>query len=478
MFEKVKHIHLVGIGGSGMSGIAEILLNLGYKISGSDLIRSDVTRHLESLGAKIFYKHRRENMQNADVVVVSSAISKDNIEVISAQKNKIPVIPRIEMLSELARIKYAITVAGTHGKTTITSMVGLVLEHGGFDPTVIIGGRVKNFGLLGKPSGAKLGAGEYLVTETDESDGSFLRLSPTVAIVSNIDNDHLDFYGNFNNLKNAFVEHINSIPFYGFAVLCSDDKPLRATIKKVHRKYFTYGLNSADYTAKNINLNFYRSKFDVFQFNRRIGTVELNVPGRHNIPNALAAICCGMELGIPFNKIQVALKEFSGVNRRLEIKGEVPFGLGKLTFIDDYGHHPTEIQVTIKTIKENFPNRRLLVIFQPHRYTRTKILYKEFTKAFKYADVVKIVEIYPAGEKPIPGVSSELILHGLKKLKPDASTFNFNKFVQEILPNDVILTLGAGDVWKIGEKLISFLNGEKRGTHTKCELSKEKPIQN
>ncbi len=372
MFDRIKNIHFVGIGGSGMSGIAEVLLNLGYKVSGSDISKTEVTERLRKLGAKIIYRHKKENVSGADVVVVSTAISSNNSEIIEAQKNKIPVIPRVEMLAELARIKYTVTIAGTHGKTTTTSLIALVLQYGGFDPTVIIGGRVKNFG----HSGAKLGKGEFLVAEADESDGSFLKLSPTIAVATNIDNDHLDYYGNIEKLKQAFIEHLNKVPFYGCAILCVDDSGIMSIIKKIASKYYTYGFNSdADFSAKITKTNFFGSKFRVFYRKKIIADFVLNIPGIHNVQNALSGICCGIELGIPLKKIYSALKDFSGVKRRLEIKGKIKINKDSdIMFIDDYGHHPVEVLATLKTIKENFTDRRLLVIFKTNRYTRTKIL--------------------------------------------------------------------------------------------------------
>ena len=455
MFDRIKNIHFVGIGGSGMSGIAEVLINLGYNVSGSDLVRSEATEHLEKLGAKIVYKHKKENVSGADVVVTSTAISKENPEVIEAHRCKIPVIPRIEMLAELARIKYAVTIAGTHGKTTTTSLTAMVLQYGGLDPTVIIGGRVKNFA----HSGAKLGRGNFLVAEADESDGSFLKLSPTIAVATNIDNDHLDYYGSIEKLKQAFVEYLNRVPFYGCAIVCIDDKGIRSILKKIKRKYYTYGFNpDADFYAKIVETDFSGSRFKVFYRKKEIGDFVLNIPGIHNVQNALSGICCGIELGVPVKKIYSALKEFRGVKRRLEIKGKIKTNKNsEIIFIDDYGHHPNEILATIKTIKDNFPKRKLVVIFQPHRYTRTKLLYKEFGPVFNKADVVRLCDIYPAGEKPIKGVSSELILKEIRKYHDNAEMFEFNKFPKLLKPNDVVLTLGAGDIWKTAERIIQYL---------------------
>lgn len=458
-FKRFQHIHMVGIGGAGMSGISEVLINLGYKVTGSDMSCSETTKHLEKTGAKIFYGHRASNIANPDVVVTSTAISKNNPEVLEARRKKISVIPRIEMLAEIARLKYTVAVAGTHGKTTTTSLVSLVLQYGGLDPTVVIGGRVKNFG----SSGAKLGKGDFLVAEADESDGSFLKLSPAITIVTNIDDDHLDYYKTFENLKDAFVRHINSVPFYGFAILCINDPVVRSILGRVARKYFTYGLDaagaqgarSADYTAKNISHAPRGSSFDVYKNRKFTGSFSLSVPGAHNVQNALSAICCGLELGVPAAKIKKALKEFGGVGRRLEIKGRIGLtgSQDETIFIDDYGHHPTEILATLKALKAGYSSKRLVVIFQPHRFTRTKLLYKKFGQSFGNADVIRLCEIYPAAEKPIPGVTSKLILNEIKKHGGAAEMFDFDKIIHEIRPGDIVLTLGAGDVWKLSAKI-------------------------
>ena len=450
MFRKNQNIHFVGIGGSGMSGIAEVLINLGHNVSGSDLKKTDVTEHLKAIGAKIFIGHDGKNIKNAEVVVTSTAVSRSNPEVVAALKNKIPVIPRVEMLAELARLKYAVTIAGTHGKTTTTSLASLVLDEGGLDPTIVIGGRLKNL-----KTSARLGRGEYIVAEADESDGSFLKLSPVITVVTNIDNDHLDYYGNMENLKEAFVKHINSIPFYGAAIICSDNKLVKEIIPKITRKYVTYGLTGEpDIKAKNIKVLKDCTSFDVVYLGKKTGTVRIKIPGKHNILNSLASIGVGMLLGIPFNLIAKAINSFDGVGRRLEIKGEK----NGITVIDDYGHHPTEVAATLKAIKHFWPKRKLWVLFQPHRYTRTAQLSGEFGKSFKDADAVKVLEIYAAGEKPIAGVSSELILAGLRKNSCRAEKFkDVESFSREIKSGDIVLTLGAGDVWKKGEELLTAI---------------------
>ncbi|MCL2485557.1 MAG: UDP-N-acetylmuramate--L-alanine ligase [Endomicrobia bacterium] len=449
MFKK-NHIHFVGIGGSGMSGIAEVLINLGHTVSGSDLKKTDVTEHLKNVGAKIFIGHNAKNIKDAEVVVTSTAVNKSNPEVVAALKNKIPVIPRVEMLAELARLKYAVTIAGTHGKTTTTSLTALVLDEGGLDPTIVIGGRLKNL-----KTSARLGRGEYLVAEADESDGSFLKLSPAITVVTNIDNDHLDYYGNMENLKEAFVKHINSVPFYGAAMICSDNELVREIMPKITRKYVTYGLSgNPDIKAENIKVLDDCTAFDVLYKGKKQGTVCIRMPGKHNILNSLAAIGVGLRLGIPFNLIARAINKFDGVGRRLEIKGEK----NGITVIDDYGHHPTEVVATIKAIKHFWPKRKLTVLFQPHRYTRTQNLYNDFGKSFSDADFVKVLEIYSAGEKPIKGVSSDLILKSLKENKCAAEKFKTLEVIAESLPEkSILLTLGAGDVWKKGEEFLGII---------------------
>ena len=450
MFRKNQNIHFVGIGGSGMSGIAEVLMNLGYKVSGSDLENTDVTEHLREMGVKIYIGHNAKNIQSAEVVVTSTAISESNPEVIAALRKKIPVIARIEMLAELARLKYTIAIAGTHGKTTTTSLTSLILNDGGLDPTVVIGGSLKNLKM-----NARLGKGDYIVVEADESDGSFLKLSPVIAVVTNIDDDHLDYYGNMENLKEAFVKHINCVPFYGVAIICSDDEISREIIPKITRKYVTYGLNgNPNIKASNIKILKSFTSFDVVYMDRKVGSVCMKILGTHNILNSLAAIGVGLWLDIPFDSIASAINKFDGVSRRLEIKGEK----NGVTIIDDYGHHPTEIAVTLKTIKCFWAERRLVVLFQPHRYTRTKLLFNEFGKSFSDADFVKVLDIYPAGECPIDGVTSDLILKSLVMNKCKAEKFSgLEEFSRNLSAGDIVLTLGAGDVWKKGEELLTLI---------------------
>lgn len=450
MFNGKQRIHFVGIGGAGMSGIAEVALNLGHQVSGSDIKKTEVTQKLKELGAKIYIGHKTENIKNVDVVVTSTAISKDNPEVLQAIKEKIIVIPRVEMLAELARLKYTITIAGTHGKTTTTSIISMVLDEGGFDPTIVIGGKLKNL-----KTNARLGKGEYMIAEADESDGSFLKLSPVITVVTNIDNDHLDYYGSMDNLKSAFIKHINSLPFYGVALLCTDSPIVKEILPKLTRKYVTYGFKgSPDITATDIKVVDGNTEYNVVYKGKKLGKIVLKVPGEHNVLNSLAAVGIGLKFDIPFVNIKDALFKFSGVGRRLEVKGEKK----GITVIDDYGHHPTEVKATLSALKHNYPTKRLVTIFQPHRYTRTQNLYKEFGKALKKADIVFVMDIYSASEKPIKGVTSDLIINSAKENKCNVYKFTDINSVAKILKeNDILLTLGAGNVWQQGEELLKIL---------------------
>lgn len=436
-----------------MSGIAEVLINLGYKVSGSDLRQTEITQRLASLGGKIFIGHKAEQVGCANVVVTSSAILPDNPEVVQAKELKIPVIPRAEMLAELMRLKYAVTVAGCHGKTVTTSLVSMVLAEGGLDPTVVIGGRLKNIG-----SSAKLGRGEFMVAEADESDGSFLKLTPTIALVTNIDDDHLDYYKTLDNIKRTFVEFVNKIPFYGCSILCGEDKNTRSIIPQITRKYYTYGRDrNYDFFAKNIAYKGMDTEFDLYFSGKNLGRLKLHLPGAHNVVNSLGAAAVGIELGIEFEKIKKAFSEFTGVSRRLEIKGTK----SDIMFIDDYGHHPTEIRVTLEAIKSIWPERRLLVIFQPHRYTRTRDLAEKFGPSFERASKVWLTDIYSAGEKPIPGISSFLILDSFppEKRKDVKLISEREALIEEVMntlkSRDVLLTLGAGDIYKLGEEILN-----------------------
>jgi len=457
MLQRKHGIHFVGIGGIGMSGIAEVLLNLGYEVSGSDLYESQTTQRLQSMGARIVIGHREANLEsNPSVVVISSAVKFSNPEVLEARKRTIPVIPRAEMLAELMRMKYGVAVAGSHGKTTTTSMIATVLSAAGLDPTMVIGGRVKSLG-----SNARLGQGEYLVAEADESDGTFLLLTPTIALVTNIDREHLEFYQSMDRLKESFLDFINKVPFYGQAVLCLDDPNVRSLLPRVKKRYVTYGLSpEADFYARDLQANGMEMKCSVCHQSRTLGEMRLHMPGRHNVTNALSAVAIGQELGIPFERISESLEAFMGIHRRFEIKGEP----GNIMVIDDYGHHPTEIRATLSAIRDGW-SRPLTVIFQPHRYSRTRDLFEEFVTAFDGVDRLILTEIYPAGEEEIPGVRSELLYRAIKRRTHMEIQIVPNKddIVKELLPKlkagDMVLTLGAGDIYKVGEALVESLHG-------------------
>jgi UDP-N-acetylmuramate--alanine ligase len=453
IFGKTKHIHLVGIGGIGMSGIAELLINLDYFISGSDLRKTEVTEHLSDLGGKIFLGHRPRNIDGADVIVFSSAVKGDNPEIVEARERSIPVIPRAEMLAELMRLKYGIAVAGSHGKTTTTSMIASILTKGGFDPTVVIGGRLNIWG----GSNARLGGSDFLVAEADESDGSFLALSPSIAVVSNIDHEHIDFYSSMNNLRKTFIDFINKIPFYGRAILCVDDKEVQGLIPKLTKSYLTYGLNpQSDIRASGISKEGLSTTFDVIFKNRLAGTVTISIPGEHNILNALAAVGVGLELDIDFKYIREGLGNPGGLKRRFEIKDE----RGDILFVDDYGHHPTEILATLSAAKECWPDRRLVVVFQPHRFTRTRDLYDKFVISFNQADFLIITPLYGAGEEPIPGVDSRTLYQGIRNhghravAYCDSTEDTISELLDQIRPGDIVLTLGAGDIHLVGTDLL------------------------
>ena len=455
MYLKKYHIHFVGIGGIGMSGIAELLLNLGYKVSGSDVSSSDLTRRLQSLGGMIYEGHAAKQIKGADVVVTSAAIAFDNPEVIAAAQASIPVIPRAEMLAELMRLKYSVAIAGAHGKTSTTSLVAAVLDKGGMDPTVVIGGKLKSIGI-----NALLGKGDFIVAEADESDGSFLKMSPTIAVVTNIDREHLDFYKDLNHIKEVFLSFIDRIPFYGLAILCLDDEPIQDIIPKIKKRFTTYGVSSqADIQANNIESKGLTSRFAVKHLGEHLGEISLNLPGIHNVYNAMASIAVGLELSIDFEVIKSALETVQGVQRRLEIKGIAR----DITVVDDYGHHPTEIKFTLQAAKESWPDRRIVVVFQPHRYSRTQALFDDFTRSFYQSDMLVVLPIYAASEKAIKGVDSQLLFeeiraHGHKNVVFMPSfTAAVSHLKQTLTPGDILLTLGAGDVYKLGETLLKEL---------------------
>lgn len=454
-FGKTQRIHFIGIGGSGMSGIAEVLINQGYEVTGSDPVKTKVTDHLEKIGARVSFQHRAENVEQAQVVVTSSAIRPDNVEVQAAREKMIPVIPRAEMLAELMRLKFGIAIAGTHGKTTTASLVSTVLAGGKLDPTVVIGGRLKATG-----SHAKLGQSEFLVAEADESDGSFLKLSPAIAVVTTLDEEHLDFYKTFDRMKDTFLQFLNRIPFYGTSILCLDQPHLQNLIPKLEKRYITYGLTSqADYLARNIVIDGMKTSFTVIHKGEELGEILSFAPGRHNVCNTLAAVAVGMELNLDFDTIRESLKDFAGVSRRFEIISQTD----ALILVDDYGHHPVEIQATLKTAKNVWPNRRLVVVFQPHRYTRTQLLLEQFCRSFNDADHLIINKIYPAGEEPIEGVHSRQIVAGIREYGHKSVEYFEHKhdivdhLLEFIRPGDVVMTLGAGDIWELERDLLAHL---------------------
>jgi UDP-N-acetylmuramate--alanine ligase len=466
MFKRYRHIHFVGIGGSGMSGIAEILVNLGYKVTGSDQKRGEAVERLEHLGAKVFLNHEPSHIEGAHVVVYSSAVSRDNVEVRVARQRGIPTIPRAEMLAELMRLKYGIAIAGTHGKTTTTSMIGAVLAEGRYDPTIVVGGRVQSLG-----SNARLGQGEYLVAEADESDGSFLKLAPTIAVVTTVDAEHLDHWGTLEAIRDGFVAFVNKVPFYGCAVLCLDQPNIQMLIPRIDKRVVTYGLESgADLVARRLHLSGLTSRCEVYQRGELLGECTLTVPGRHNVLNALAAIAVGLDLEIPFLTIQKALAGFAGVQRRFQVRGRA----GGVTVVDDYGHHPAEIRATLAAAKAGF-DARIVTVFQPHRYSRTVHLRQEFLTAFNQTDVLLVMDVYAAGEAPLPGVSASDLAEGIRAHgHRDVTYVGGDKarivehLVQITRPGDLVLTLGAGDVGQVGPELLARLEALPFGGRTPC----------
>ena len=456
MYQKKYHIHFVGIGGIGMSGIAELLLNLGYTVSGSDLQTSEITERLKGLGGIIFAGHGADQISGADVVVTSSAVGRDNPEVLAAERISIPVIPRAEMLAELMRLKYSVAIAGAHGKTTTTSMVASVLAQGGLDPTVVIGGKLKGIG-----SNAVLGKGDFIVAEADESDGSFLKFSPAIAVVTNIDREHLDYYQDLETIKAVFLDFIDRIPFYGLAILCLDNESIQDLIPKIKKRYTTYGMSSqADFQIRDVEYEKRHSCFSVYRQGHKLGRFTLNLPGIHNVYNATASIAAGVELDVPMDAIKSALQTLEGVQRRLEIKGEV----NGITVVDDYGHHPTEIKTTLQAIEECWPDNRKVIVFQPHRYSRTQALFDDFTRSFYQSDVLLVLPIYAAGEQKIEGLTGRKLCEGIKahghkevfcsEGKEDAVAY----LRENLKPGDVMLTLGAGDVWQVGMDILKALH--------------------
>ncbi len=461
MFKKYQKIHFVGIGGIGMSGIAEILLTLGLTVTGSDVKKSAVTQRLKRRGAKIWVGHDKKNVEGAHVVVISSAVSDSNPEVKQAQKLGIPVVPRAEMLAELMRLKYGIAVAGTHGKTTTTSLIAQVLGTAGLDPTMIVGGKVKS--LRGN---ARLGKGEFLVAEADESDRSFLKLSPTIGVITNIDPEHMENYRDFDHLKDAFVDFANKVPFYGSVVCCLDHPVIKKILPKIVKRVVTYGEGDADYTVKNICQVKDRLTFDVVHHGHELGKVKLPMAGRHHAKNALAAIAVGRELDIAFGTIKNALEGFKGVARRFEVlhnsgparlasRGRKARVAGGPIVVDDYGHHPVEIAATISAAREGWPDRRLIVVMQPHRYTRLSALFDGFVSSLKSADSILVMDVYAAGEKPIKGATGEHLCEAIRSHYPKKFVAHtkapenvFSTLKTWCGDNDLILFLGAGDITK------------------------------
>lgn len=454
IFNKINKIHFVGIGGIGMSAIAEVLFHQGFIISGSDKELNDVTHRLSELGIKIFEGHSSENIKEVDVVVYSSAVSIDNPEVQEAIKRKIPIVKRSEMLAETMRMKYGIGVAGTHGKTTTTSMIGLILVKAGLDPTMIVGGRLNAL----NGSNARLGNGNLIVVEADEFDRTFLKLNPVIGVITSVESEHLDTYKNLNEIRAAFIEYANKIPFYGFVALCVDDPELKTIAPKIHARVIHYGIGKeAEVRATDINFDEFVTSYNVDYFGEKLGRIQLSIPGEHNIKNSLAAVIVGIELGVEFEIIRKTLKSFTGAQRRFEIKYDK-----EILVIDDYAHHPTEAAETLKSIRNSW-NRRLIAVFQPHLYSRTRDFYKDFGKAFLTSDMFICTDIYPARELPIEGISGKLIAdcaieYGHKQVLYVADKNNIPEVLSKIkMDGDIIITMGAGDIYKYGEKFVSLI---------------------
>lgn len=458
MFKSIKKIHFVGIGGIGMSGIAEILINQGFQVSGSDLHLTEVTKRLEELGAKIYEGHSAENVRDVDVLVYSSAVVPDNPEVRAAADRNIPIIKRAEMLAETMRMHYGIGIAGTHGKTTTTSMVGLTLTEGGIDPTIIVGGKLSGLG----GTNARLGNGEFIVVEADEFDRTFLKLTPTIAAITTLEREHLDTYKDLDDIKTAFIEFANKVPFYGFVVICLDEPALQDIIPFINKTIFTYGTTAqADIRAIDIEFEGFSSKYTVVYKGKELGQIKLRIPGEHYVKNSLVAVTIGMELGIDFQIIKKALEKFAGVYRRFEVKYK-----NDILVLDDYAHHPTETSATLAGIRAAW-DRRLIVVFQPHLYSRTKDFYQDFGRSFLNSDIFICTDIYPAREKPIEGVTGEMIANITKKYGhknviyvPDKKDVP-KKLMELKKKDDIIVTMGAGDIWKYGEKFVELLKEDK-----------------
>ncbi len=461
LMRRIKRIHFVGIGGAGMCGIAEVLLNQGYQISGSDISSNAVTERLQGLGAEILFGHQADHIRNADVVVKSTAIQDDNPEIIAAKQARIPVVPRAEMLAELMRFRQGIAIAGTHGKTTTTSLISTVLAEGGLDPTYVIGGRLNSAG-----TNARLGTGPYIVAEADESDASFLLLKPMISVVTNIDADHMATYNeNFDELSKTFIQFLHHLPFYGLAVLCSDDDVVQSIISHVARPIITYGFNEqADFRAIDYQQDGLQTYFKVSCFGKEAELdIQLNMPGKHNVLIALAAIVVATELGIEKHLIQQSLANFAGVGRRFQMYGEIQCHKGKATLVDDYGHHPREINSTIQAIRNVWPSRRLILAFQPHRYSRTRDLFDDFSKSLSETDVLLLLDVYPAGEQPISGIDSRSLCHSIRQRgKVEPIFVGKNDDLQQVIADvvidgDIILLQGAGSIGGMAARIAENL---------------------
>ena len=453
---RIRRVHMVGIGGIGMSSIAEVLLRRGYNVTGSDLKKSEITSGLEALGAQIHEGHEARNIEGADVVVYSSAVNiRENPETLEADRLRIPLISRAVMLGELMRMKFGIGVAGTHGKTTTTSMAGLVVSEGGFDPTIIVGGKVASFG-----SNAVAGEGDIILIEADEYDRTFLRLTPSLAVITNIEADHLDIYKDLDDIKDAFVEYANSVPFFGAAILCLDDENVQTIIGRIDRRIRTYGTTrQAEIRADNVKQIGLETTFDVFEQGAKLGSLTLAAPGMHNVYNALAAVTIGIELDMPFDRIATGLRRFSGVQRRFQMIGEVD----GITVIDDYAHHPTEVKATLAAASEGWPDRRIVAVFQPHLYSRTRDCKEEFARAFFDANTLFVTDVFGAREEPIPGIDGLMIAertlqYGHRDVRYVPDLEELPSLVKDTLnPGDVVITMGAGNIWRYGRRLFDQL---------------------
>ncbi|MDI6401724.1 UDP-N-acetylmuramate--L-alanine ligase [Balneolaceae bacterium ANBcel3] len=458
VFGNTRHIHMVGIGGIGMSGMAEILIHKGFTVTGSDGSRSDVTERLEKLGARIFTGHRAEHIEGADVVVYTSAVNADeNVETLAAQQKGIPVIKRAEMLAELMRMKYGVGIAGTHGKTTTTTMTGLVVQAGNFDPTIMVGGKVHSF----DKTNAVVGKGDIVIVEADEFDRTFLRLSPSLAVITNIDLEHMDIYADEQDIKNAFIEFANKLPFYGAVVLCLDDSRVRSIIPEIERRMITYGFTpQAQLRPANLKMSNLSSTFDVLFNGEKLGRISVDAPGEHNVNNALAAVGIGLELGIPFERIRKGLGKYTGVFRRFQIK----YHENNLIVVDDYAHHPTEVKATLKAARNGWPKHRIIAVFQPHLYSRTKDMFEEFGMSFFDAEKLVVTDVYAAREKPIEGISGENVAeaarsYGHRDVHYLADKDRLPEYLKEIAgPGDMIITMGAGDIYQAGERFVEVLS--------------------